>query len=251
MMDRSADAAPLERAEHMTIEWVPRSARSEAGWQTAVGSSQVPAPLADEVDGTRAVRVPVVPQRGRPPRLRGWMVLILIWNFGNVMRGAHAAWTSLTPSFWLLLLATIALLVVFYRWMRLRPLTHRDEGDLRLSTSGIHTAGLVVPWTAVREVVPLRFAGGPGRGGPGPRHYLAVRVSDFVAVRGLTPAQAGLANLTRRRLVVLCESREVHDPTALAAAVRELVANPVARELLSGHEGVRLVSAGPPKGLAA
>ena len=45
---------------------------------------------------------------------------------------------------------------------------------------------------------------------------------------------------------MLCESREVRDPLALSLALDELVANPVARELLSGHEGVRLATIGPP-----
>lgn len=235
----------------MTIEWMPRSARTEGAWPMPAGNGDVATPALDEVEGTRSVRVPVVPQRRQPPARRGWLALILIWNVGNVWRGAHAAWTSLTVSFWLLL-AVLALLVVAlvvaYRWMRLRPLSHRDDPDLHLSTAGIHTAGMVVPWTGVEEVVSFRFAAGPGRGGPGPRHYLAVRVTDFVGVRGLTPARAGLADLTRRHLVVLCESREVRDPAALSAALEELVANPTARELLSGHEGVRLVTVGPPKG---
>ena len=97
----------------------------------------------------------------------------------------------------------------------------------------------------VDEVVRFGFAFGPGRGGPGNRSFVAVRVDDFVGVRGLSPARAGLANLTRRHLVVLCEAREVRDPTALADALDELVANPVARELLSGMEGQRLVGSGP------
>lgn len=251
-MGTAADAAaPREEAERMTIEWVPRSARTEAGWRTAAGSRDVATPALDEVtgvDGMRAVRVPVVPRRRHPPAIRGWVVLILVWNLGSVWRGAQTAWTSLTVSSWLMLGVLVVALLLAYRWMRLRPLSHRDERDLYLSGAGIHTAGMVVPWTEVEEVVRFRFAGGPGRGGPGARHYLAVRVGDFVGVRGLAPARAGLANLTRRRLLVLCESREVRDPAALSAALEELVANPTARELLSGHEGVRLVTVGPPRG---
>ena len=66
-----------------------------------------------------------------------------------------------------------------------------------------------------------------------------------MGVTGLSPARAGIANLTRRHLVVLCEAREVRNPTALVDALEELVANPVARELLSGMEGQRLVATGP------
>ncbi len=230
----------------MTIEWVPRSRRGEGGWRTATGSAPVPAPVADEVDGLRAVRVPVVPQRGGASPFRGWVVLILIVNLGQVMRGARNAWSSLSLSFWLVAAVSVVLLFFLYRAMRLRAFTGRDHPDVMLSAAGIHTAGMVVPWTSVDEVVRFGFLTGPGRGGPGPRSFLAVRVDDFVAVRGLTPARAGLANLTRRRLVVLCESREVHAPAPLADALDLLVANPAARELLSGAEGVRLVSVGPP-----
>ena len=234
----------------MTIEWIPRSARTETVRRTPPGNTKVATPALDEVDGLRSVRVPLVAQRRRPPAIRGWVVLILIWNFGHVMRGAQTAWTSLTVSFWLILAVLVAVSLLAYRWMRLRPVSHRDDRGLYLSSAGIHTAGMVVPWSEVEDVVRFRFAAGPGRGGPGARHYLAVRVGDFVGVRGLTPARAGLANLTRRHLVVLCESREVRDAAALSAALEELVANPTARELLSGHEGVRLVTVGPPRGPA-
>lgn len=232
----------------MTIEWIPRSARTEGPRRAPAGNTNVATPALDAVDEMRAVRVPLVPQRRRPPALRGWVLLILIWNFGHVMRGAQAAWTSVSVSLWLVLAVLALAALVAYRWMRLRPISRRNDRSLLLSTTGIHTAGMVVPWTEVEEVVRFRFVAGPGRGGPGARHYLAVRVGDFVGVRGLTPARAGLANLTRRRLVVLCESREVRDAAALGAGLDELVANPTARELLSGHEGVRLVTVGPPRG---
>ena len=234
----------------MTIEWIPRSARTEGPRRAPAGNANVATPTLDAVGDVRAVRVPLVPQRRRPPALRGWILLILIWNFGHVVRGAEAAWTSITVSLWFVLALLVLGAVLAYRWMRLRPLSGRGDRSLCLSTAGIHTAGMVVPWTEVEEVVRFRFAAGPGRGGPGARHYVAVRVGDFVGVRGLSPARAGLANLTRRHLVVLCESREVRDASALSAALRELVANPAARELLSGHEGVRLVTVGPPRGSA-
>ena len=234
----------------MAIEWMPRSSRTEESRPASSGGREVATPAADEVDGVRSVRVPVVPRRRRPPALRSWMILALVWNLGHLWHGAQTAWASLTVSTWLMVGLLVAAVLMAYRWMRLRPISHRDERDLQLSAAGIHTAGLVVPWTAVAEVVTFRFAAGPGRGGPGARHYIAVRVTDFVGVRGLTPARAGLANLTRRRLVVLCEGREVCDPAALTAALEELVANPPARELLSGHEGVRLVTVGPPQASA-
>ncbi len=246
----------------MAIEWVPRSTAHERGWTSADGSPGVAVPQGVEVDGRRAVRVPVVAgasspsgNRSRSGRsgLGGWVGLVLLVNLGHVLNAARtmstSLWAALTSSAWLLVVLVLVLLVTVYRWLRLRPLTGRGRSaDLVLTPSGIETGGLVVPWTSVSAVERFGFAAGPGRGGPGPRHFLAVRVDDFVGVRGLTPFRAGLANLTRRHLVVLCGSREVRDPEALSAALEELVANPVARELLSGHEGVRLVSAGPPRG---
>ena len=68
---------------------------------------------------------------------------------------------------------------------------------------------------------------------------------DFVGVSGLTPGRAGLANLTRRRLVVLAERTELAHPDELAAALDRLVADPSARDLLSRPEGARLVDEGP------
>lgn len=240
----------------MAIEWVPRSSVHERAWRIAEGSTRVPIPESVEVDGARAVRVPVqavAPQRRPRSGLGGWVGLVLLVNLGHVIAFARTAslslWAALTVSWWVLALVLTVALVVAYRALRLRPVLGRAEPDLVLSAQGVHTGGLVVPWTSVESAVRIGFAAGPGRGGPGARLFLAVRVDDFVNVRGLSPFRAGLANLTRRHLVVLCESREVRDPTALALALDELVANPVARELLSGHEGVRLVTVGPPQPL--
>jgi hypothetical protein len=232
----------------MTIEVVPRSPRGEGRWRAATGSAEAPPARHDEVDGLGAVRVPVVPRRLKVPVGFSWLLLILMFNAGNVLRGARAGWSAVTVSSGLFVGVALVLLLVLYRALRLRPLQHRQERDLVLSAAGIHTSGLVVPWTQVQEVVRFGFHAGPGRGGPGPRRFVAVRVGDFVGVRGLTPARAGLANLTRRNLVVLYESREVQAPTELARALELLVANPAARELLSGAEGVRMATVGPPPG---
>jgi hypothetical protein len=240
----------------MAIEWVPRSSAHERAWRVADGSTRVPVPESVEVDGGRAVRVPVqavAPQRRQRSGLGGWVGLVLLVNLCHVLAFARTAsmslWAALTTSWWVIAVALVVLLVLAYRALRLRPLLGRRHPDLVLSAQGIHTGGLVVPWTSVGGVVRVGFAAGPGRGGPGARLFLAVRVDDFVNVRGLSPFRAGLANLTRRHLVVLCESREVRDPTALSLALDQLVADPVARELLSGHEGVRLVTVGPPQPL--
>lgn len=230
----------------MTIEYVPRSGPREGGsWRTAVGSADVPAPRHDEVDGRGAVRVPVVPRPVTLPAFRWWFFVIVVINGGNILRGMRNAWSTVGVSFWLTLGVSIVVLAVVYRALRLRRFTGRNHLDVLLSSAGIHTGGLLVPWSQVTGVVRFGFAFGPGRGGPGPRSFVAVRVDDFVAVRGMTPVRAGLANLTRRHLLVLCESLEVHEPTALANALDELVENPPARELLSGVEGERLVATGP------
>jgi hypothetical protein len=176
-----------------------------------------------------------------------WIVVVVLINGYQFARWGGPPPRRLTfglPVAALLVVLLVALFLV-YRALRLRRFTAREHLDVILSAAGIHTGHLVVPWSEVDSVVRFGFAFGPGRGGPGNRSFVAVRVSDFVAVRGMTEARAGLANLTRRRLLVLCEAREVHDPTAFADALDELVANPVARELLSGAEGVRLVATGP------
>jgi hypothetical protein len=230
----------------MTIEYVPRTGSSVRGsWGATGGSKAVPAPRHDEVDGLGAVRVPVVSRRVSLPISRLWLVIVLVMNVSAVSRNVRGVRLSVGASFWLTLGLLVALLVVTYRALRLHRFTARDRLDVVLSSAGIHTGGLVVPWSQVEGVVRFGFASGPGRGGPGQRRFVGVRVADFVAVHGMTPARAGLANLTRRRLLVLCEAREVNNPTALAHALDELVENPTARELLGGAEGLRLVTTGP------
>jgi hypothetical protein len=228
----------------MTIEYVPRSGPTGGAWRTASGSAYVPAPLHTEASGgLGAVCVPVVMRRVRLLPIHWWIVLVVLVRGGQLMLwgGRASSVVAAVVSVVVLLLT----LVVAYRALRLRRFTARDHLEVVLSSVGIHTGGLVVPWSQIEGVVRFGFAFGPGRGGPGHRSFVAVRVTDFVAVRGMSPARAGLANLTRRHLLVLCEAREVHDPTALANALEELVANPVARELLSGAEGARLVASGP------
>ena len=72
--------------------------------------------------------------------------------------------------------------------------------------------------------------------------WLRLRPATATDQRDVVLSSAGIHT---SGLVVLCEAREVHNPTALANALEELVANPVARELLSGMEGQRLVATGP------
>ena len=124
----------------------------------------------------------------------------------------------------------------------------RRTGALALTTTHLHSGDLAVPWGSVEKVV--RFSVGTGPlGDPPSLNFLAVRVGDFDNVRGLAPARAGLANLTRRHLLILAEANELKGPTVVAAALDYLVDHPAARLLLSGVEGVRLLTDGPPRGL--
>jgi len=123
----------------------------------------------------------------------------------------------------------------------------RRTGALALTTTHLHTGDLAVPWGSIEKVVRFSIGTGP-LGEPRSLNFLAVRVSDFDNVQGLAPVRAGLANLTRRHLLILAEAHELKGPSAVAAALDYLVAYPAAQLLLSGAEGVRLLTDGPPKG---
>jgi hypothetical protein len=109
----------------------------------------------------------------------------------------------------------------------------------------LHVEGLFVPWYQVEEVVRFNFLAPMDRSHSPARNFLAVRVRDFVGVDGLSPVRAGLANLTRRHLLVLAEASELGHPSALAAALGELVADYESRSVLSTPDGCRLVDEGP------
>lgn len=230
----------------MTIEWVPRSRRSENDWREPVASGYALDAEPAQVDGVWGVRVPVREQRFRWRTLltHPWLVVIgaitwlIVHDLGTGRATAEWSW-------WIALTGWLAAAVLLYGALRLQPIRAGHQRDLVLSPVGVHTGGLLVPWAEVQQVVRFSFIFGPGRGGPGARNFLALRVRDFVGVRGLTPAQAGLANLTRRHLVVLAEARELRDPKALARAIEQLVADPESRSLLAGPAGVRLVAEGP------
>jgi hypothetical protein len=137
----------------------------------------------------------------------------------------------------------VVLLVAVYRLVRLRRWHARRRADLLLTRDGVAVDALFVPWYQVERVVRFHFAAPFDR--KGNRNFLALEIRDFVAVRGLSPFEAGLANLTRRRLVVLAETAELSHPEELAAALDRLVADPGARDLLASSDGSRLVDEGP------
>jgi hypothetical protein len=137
----------------------------------------------------------------------------------------------------------VVLLVAAYRLVRLRRWHAGPRADLLLSRDGVAVDDVFVPWYQVERVVTFHFSAPFDRRGN--RNFLALQIRDFVAVRGLSPFEAGLANLTRRRLIVLGEAKELSNPEELAAALDRLVADPESRALLGTAEGVRLLDEGP------
>jgi hypothetical protein len=205
----------------------------------------------DRVSDGFGVRVPVVVrhyQLHRLPRVNAYRlfnlirlaalgVILFAWLVAEVVHLVERYW-------WARLVLAATLVCVVYRALRLHRRTRARRADVVLTPNAIHVDDLIVPWEQVEDVVRFNFLFGPGPGGLGPRNYLAVRVRDFVGVRGLSPFHAGLANLTRRRLVVLAEASELGAPEPLARAVEELVEHPEARPVLAFPTGVRLVETG-------
>jgi hypothetical protein len=235
----------------MPIEWMPRSRRDEDGWRDLRSNPAVPGTVLEARPGIDGVRVPVVEQPWRlprVPRLRTRYVLlmlrvVLLLLFAAVYVG-FAAGRLLMTSWLARVVLGLLVLVAVYRSCRLRRRGH-GPADLFLSPEGLQVEGLSVPWYQVEEVVRFNFLTPMDRSHNPARNFVAIRVRDFVAVAGLTPVRAGLANLTRRHLVVLAETSELRHPAELAAALQELVANPESRALLSTPDGCRFVDQGP------
>jgi hypothetical protein len=235
----------------MPIEWMPRSRAEEDGWRDLRANPAAPASVPEARSGIDGVRVPVVEQPwrlARLPRLRTRYVflilrVVLLLLFAAVYVGLAAGRLLMTS--WLARLALGFLVAVaVYRSCRLRRRGH-GSGDLFLSPQGLQVEGLSVPWYQVEEVVRFNFLAPMDRSHTPARNFVALRVRDFVAVDGLTPVRAGLANLTRRHLLVLAEASELRHPSAFVAALQELVENPESRALLSTPDGCRLLDEGP------
>jgi hypothetical protein len=235
----------------MPIEWMPRSRTEEDGWRDLRSNPTVAAAVPEARSGIDGIRVPVLEQPWRLPRfprLRARYVflalrVVLILLFGAVYVGIAAVQLLMTSWVARLMLAFLVAVAVYRSW-RLRRRSH-GPADLFLSPQGLQVEGLSVPWYQIEEVVRFNFLAPMDRSHAPARNFVAVRVRDFVAVAGLSPVRAGLANLTRRHLLVLAEASELRHPSALAAALQELVANPESRTVLSTANGCRLVDEGP------
>ena len=235
----------------MPIEWMPRSRRDEDGWRDLRSNPAVPPTVPEARSGIEGVRVPVLEQPWRLPRFprlrTRYVFLVLRVVFILLFAAAYLGFAAgrLLMTSWIARVALgFVILVAVYRSCRLRRRGH-GPADLFLSPDGLHVERLFVPWYQVEEVVRFNFLTPMDRSHTPARNFVAVRVRDFVAVAGLSPVQAGLANLTRRHLLVLAEASELRSPTGLAAALEELVADPESRALLSTPDGCRFLDQGP------
>jgi hypothetical protein len=229
------------------IEWVPRS-RGDDRWRDVVAGSYRGHALLEQDAGEPVVRVPVVVQdwvriaMRRIGRRLVQLVRMAFFAFMLVAWSIKAA-GGLTSAWPVVAVLGVVLLVAAYRLVRLRRWHAGPRADLLLSRDGVAVDDVFVPWYQVERVVTFHFSAPFDRRGN--RNFLALQIRDFVAVRGLSPFEAGLANLTRRRLIVLGEAKELSNPEELAAALDRLVADPESRVLLGTAEGVRLIDEGP------
>jgi hypothetical protein len=232
----------------MPIEWMPRSRKEEDGWRDLSANPAAPASVQASQSGTDGVRVAVVTRRWRMARLprlrlRSMFLLLRAALFGVIaLFYVGMALVQLLLTAWPARVVVLFLVsVAVYRSRRLRRWGRSGRADLFLSPEGLYAGDLFVPWYQVEEVVRFNFLAPMDRAHVPARNFVAVRVHDFVAVSGLSPFRAGLANLTRRHLLVLAEASELRGPEAVAAALDELVRNPESRRLLATPDGGRLV----------
>lgn len=220
------------------IEWLPRRPFEGNGWSDLGPPRRSGAlPVTGTVQGRPGVVVPVQPVDLRLGSLRGDGFAVLLgggfaWN-GAAMH--QVVIPSVIGAMWALRGA---------RRAGHRLVASRRHPSLSLGESGVETGGVFVPWSAIEEVVTFHARGMDAEGRKRTWNHLALRVRDFDAVVGLPPSRAGLANLTRRRLLLVAEAGELTDPRTVASALRLLVKRPEARLLLPGPEGVRLLTVG-------
>lgn len=220
------------------IEWLPRRPVEGNGWRDGRGTQLAGEPRLGTVRGRTGVVVPVhrrEPESGSygQPALAvaGGSAVGVYWGFEHGLA---------VPTVGAAVLALTGAAGAARRWAALRR-----NPSLGVGETGIETGGLFVPWSVVEAVVAHTTGGGGGRGDQRPpRNLLALRVSEFDNVQGLSPVRAGAANLTRRRLLLVAEAAELRRPRETLEALRLLVHRPEARLLLAGPEGVRLFTEG-------
>lgn len=61
----------------------------------------------------------------------------------------------------------------------------------------------------------------------------------------MQPATAGLANLSRRKMVILAAAGELRDPEVVLAALQHFTGHPAQRTVLATPAGARALSPDP------
>ena len=158
----------------------------------------------------------------------------------------------LTGAFWIVVgfgsggplagLMGLALLVLGAGLLsRVHALSHA-EPSFWVDAEGVISDGVTVPWTSIRSVERTSITG-PARSrrwfrlrGPAVDintwDLLALEIVEFDGVRGLRPVVVGLANLQRRRRIVLAAASELYDPEAVAMAIDLLLQRPEDRWIM-------------------
>lgn len=205
------------------------------GWFDPVGNPGAPAPRLDAVGGQ-----PCVVVAGVGASLTRNAVFPALWT----LAGAAALPMTLTTfQPWYALIPAALMTVCARPAAKLLVLPPAEPGFL-VTPDGILTGDLVIPWSAILTFQNVWMWGPNTRlasqgvlspeGWPARRwNLITVHVTDFTSVAGLPPAVAGLANLSRRRLLILAAASEVHDPTAVADALCFYAANPEQRHQLA------------------
>ena len=227
----------------MSIEWLPPLQREGNGWREPRRSASAGPPRLEPMSDETGVRVPITRVEASLRRAPGWVMQTVAGLGASVATFPHGSWG----------LGAVGVAVACRGASQAgrQLLLNRRRPSLGFTPTTLYAGELALPWSVIEAVMSFSVKGPGGEGDSSGRriwNYLAVRVSDFDNVVGLSPARAGLANLTRRRLVVLCDAVELRDPVVVAAALEYLLDHPEARLLLSGHEGLRLLTDGPPGG---
>ena len=129
------------------------------------------------------------------------------------------------------------------------------EPSFWVDADGVSSDGLTIPWTSINRVERTTITG-PVRSrhfrlrGPAPEvgtwNLLVLEIVEFDGVRGLRPAIIGLANLQRRRRIVLAAASELYAPESVVAALEFLLQHPNDRSLMGNARSETLFLTGSP-----